>query len=49
MIVIISKTKEKGKLHDLFEFAKTNSLPKSVAKIDEMLGRLNSHFTSFWP
>lgn len=42
-------TKEKGKLHDLFEFAKVNDLPKSVTKIDEMLGRLSGHFTSFWP
>lgn len=42
-------TKEKGKLHDLLVYAQNNHLERSVKKIDEMLDRLNGHFTSFWP
>ena len=41
--------KTKGKLHNLLEFADEKKLEKSKGKINEMLGRLDSHFTSFWP
>lgn len=42
-------TKTKGKLHDLYVFANENKLEQSKDKIQEMLERLDSHFTSFWP
>lgn len=42
-------TKDNGKLYELHNFAKTYNLGKSATKIEEMLSRLSSHFTSFWP
>lgn len=42
-------TKDSGKLHDLYVFTQKYHLNRSAEKINEMLGRLGSHFTSFWP
>ena len=42
-------TKDNGILYELHNFAQTNNLGKSAKKIEEMLSRLSSHFTSFWP